>query len=149
MEMVQKLQFVSLDDLYFRKPVRQHIRQFGQIMAIAALIIAFLLYRKGHGLDLIFGLGVLSVVFLFLGTLLPQILYPVWKSWMLLGGLLGVVMSTIVLFVGWWIAMVPVAIGMRFFKKRVLETGFRDGCATYWLERDPKLNDFQLLKRQR
>jgi hypothetical protein len=63
--------------------------------------------------------------------------------------LLSKVMTPLILAVMWAIAVVPTAVALRVAGIRIIDMRFRDESApTYFKTRDPKSNDFELLKRQ-
>ena len=136
-----------LDELWFRKPVRRHIREFGAVLAVILLIFAGASFYHGvadRGAALTLAGGVLYI----LGRRAPRVLKPVWLSFIKLGELLGHAVTFAVLFLTWWIALIPLALGMRMFGVRVMDMGFRLAVNSYWEQRKPAGDDFKLLKRQ-
>ncbi len=137
-----------LDELYFRKPVRQHVKEFACIISIILLIIAgvniYLHSRFAPGLSLAGAAALLLV----LGYAAPSILRPVWKGWMYFAEKLGAFVSLVLLTAAWAIAMVPVALITRLFQAKVMDLSFKADVLTYWEPRDPRNDDFKLLKRQ-
>lgn len=136
-----------LDELFFRKPIRKHVAEFGALFgAIAFFLTAGALY-KGHMLPA--GIyGALGALFAGLGYLAPSVLKPVWSGWMKLAHVIGAVMSTAILSLGWFLLIIPFALGARAFKVRLMDMEFRKNVQSYWEERDPKHDDFALLTRQ-
>lgn len=137
-----------LDELYFTKPVRQHVQEFACIISIVLLIIAgakiYLHSRFALGLSL----TGLAAVLLVLGYVAPAVLRPVWKGWMYLAEKLGAFVSLVLLTVAWGIAMVPIAVISRLFRAKVMDLSFKADVPSYWENRDPKNDSFELLKRQ-
>ena len=138
----------SLDGLWFGKPVRVHVRQFGVMFAVICTVIAaWSVYRNADLTQLgviTLGLGVLF----FAGSRTPRVLYPVWRAWMAFAERLGVVMTFLILVVGWVLAFVPIALLVRVLGIRVMDLEFRSNVPSYFVKRDPKLDDFKLLERQ-
>jgi cytochrome bd-type quinol oxidase subunit 2 len=137
-----------LDELWFRKPVRQHLREFGALLAAVLLTIAaFKLYRgRANGVVLSFALP--AMLLAFLGYYAPRVLHPIWKTWMAFAEKLGLVMTTIILLIGWTIVMLPVAFCLRLLRIKVMNTEFKRSVTSYWEDRDAKLDNFKLLERQ-
>lgn len=142
------LQKDPLDGLYFRKTIRQHVKEFACVMSLVALAIAgYKIYRHA---DYSWGLGLiaLALLILFLGYLTPHILRPIWRGWMYLAEKLGYVMSIVILSIAWTLALIPIAFMVKLFRARTMDLTFRTSVESYWEKRDPKYDDFQLLKRQ-
>ncbi len=138
-----------LNELSFRKPIWMHVREFAAIIAAIALcVVAFKHYRGTLTLELSLYITTLALVFYLVGRIKPIILYPIWKGWMWLGHALGIIMSSIVLGVGWIILMIPVAVLLKILSKKVMDLSFKAPVETYWEERTDRSNDFKLLERQ-
>ena len=138
----------DLDGVWFGKPVRTHVRQFGVLFAgIFAVITALNCYK--HASLTSVGLVTLVLAALFLaGSRAPRILFPVWAGWMAFAEKLGVVMTFLLLVLGWVLAFLPISLIVRLLRIRVMDMGFRESVPSYFVKRDPKLDDFKLLERQ-
>jgi len=138
-----------LEDLFFRKPVRHHVKEFGALFALITLLVTgYLLYYKDISVQSTTALFIITAAFLYFGYFQPRILYPVWKGWMAFAEKIGFVMTLVIMSITWVIVLIPTAIALNVIRKRVMNCAFREDVATYWDERDPKLNDFKLLERQ-
>jgi len=124
------------------------VRQFGVLFAcIFGVIAAWHCYR--HASLTTAGLITLVLAVLFLaGSRAPRVLFPVWAGWMAFAEKLGVVMTFLLLVVGWVLAFVPISLVVRVLGIRVMDMGFRESVPSYFIKRDPKLDDFKLLERQ-
>jgi hypothetical protein len=137
-----------LDELSYGKPVSQHVREFGVLMgAVFVAIAAIQIYKHGSTTGP-FVWSLLAGLFVSLGLLAPRALHPAWKGWMAFAHVLGFVSTTIILSVAWTIMLVPLGFLLRVLSIRVMDMTFRAPVQTYWESRDPKLDDFQLLRRQ-
>lgn len=137
-----------LDQLYFRKSIRQHVREFACVIGIVSLIIAgFRVYKHA---DFKWGIGllILAIFVVFLGYEKPSFLQPLWRAWMNIAEKIALVVSMVILSIAWTFVLVPIALIVRFFKTRVMDLSFRAPVESYWEVRDKKNDDFQLLKRQ-
>ena len=138
----------KLDELWYRKPVRQHVKEFAALFSIIFLVIA--------GAQIYFGkpsvwpmfLISAAIIFTFLGYKAPFLLRPVWSGWMKFAHVLGIVMTTLILFLAWAIVLLPIAYLLRFIRIKVMDMDFKTNVSTYWEEREDKHNDFKLLERQ-
>ncbi|NMC63571.1 MAG: hypothetical protein GYA55_10450 [SAR324 cluster bacterium] len=137
-----------LDELYFRKSIRQHVKEFVCIFAIITLIMGG--YRIYWHSDMTWGLSLaaFAVLLLGLGYLAPNLIRPVWKGWMRFAEKISIVMSVVILGIAWIVALIPIAIMLRFFRTKVMDLRFNAPVESYWEMRDPKHDDFKLLKRQ-
>ena len=136
-----------LNELWFRKPVRRHICEFGAVLAIVLLLFALISCWKGN-LDTALALFICAAVLYELGLRAPRLMLPVWRSFIRLGELLGHIVTFMVLLLTWTIALLPLALGMRVFGAKVMNMGFRMPVESYWENRDPAKDDFKLLERQ-
>lgn len=136
-----------LDELYYWKPVRQHIREFGCALGAMALVVAAFAAWKGQ-MGSCFawsGAGAALAVF---GAFLPGVLYPLWKAFNMLGQWLGAFSTLLIVTVCWLLMMIPMAVLMRVVKKRVMDLTYAVPVQTYWEARDTKFDDFRLMEKQ-
>jgi uncharacterized membrane protein len=137
-----------LDEIRFRKPIRQHVKEFAGLFALIFLIVAALLINKGRhpvvAVVLLLGSGIL----LYLGYKLPRILYPVWKGWMAFAHYLGIVATFIIVSIAWFVVTVPLALIMKVVKQEVMDLRFAADVDSYWEKREEGQEDFKLLERQ-
>jgi hypothetical protein len=137
-----------LDELFFGKTKRERLKEFGEVFALICLVIADVrLYNYGFVLSVNVLLAVTALL-LYLGFYQPLILHPAWKAWMKLGHALGMIMSVVILGLAWVVMMIPISAILKVFKIRVMDTAFGSPIDTYWENRDKKLDDFALLRRQ-
>jgi len=148
-EQVTKLKVVlnPLDQIQFRKTVRQHIKEFGCVLAILCLLVSAGQIRH-HNLENASIAGALGLLFAGLGYFAPAILKPLWQGFMKVGMLLGLVMSFVVVAIAWTLVMIPMAFMLRLFGKRLMDMTFGQTKASYWEVRDSRHDDFKLLERQ-
>ena len=137
-----------LDEKSFGKPIRQHVKEFGGLFGLIAMIfIAWALHKR---IDPMWtGIAsLIGVFFLYTGYFAPSILHPIWKGWMSFAHVLGIVMTTLILTVCWSIMLVPMAMLLKIVGKKVMDTTFDPALETYWVERKGEKHDFQLLEKQ-
>lgn len=138
-----------LDKLEFGKPIRQHIKEFAVVFAVLFLIIGGYQAYKYSRYDLTVGWSVAAGALCLLGYFLPRALYPFWKAWMAFAHVLGTVMTTLILALAWAGMLIPMALLLKVFRKKVMEVGFRSPSVTsYWEIKKPETSDFKLLERQ-
>lgn len=68
---------------------------------------------------------------------MPNFLQPVFKVWMAFSELLGWIMTHVILIALFYVILTPIALVARvLFRKKFLETRFRDSEKSYWCERE-------------
>jgi len=137
-----------LDEVWHRKQVREHVRDFGALLGfILVAIAAYGVWRSwdavGTGALVIGGVGLYT-----LGARRPAALVGFWRRWMKGAEAIGLVMTTVILGIGWFAVVLPTSVTLRIFGIRVMDTTFREPVESYWEARDSKLDDFKLLERQ-
>jgi hypothetical protein len=130
------------------KPVRQHIKEFGQIFGTLFFAIAAYKAYNGRPTEILLVWSTLAVVFGVLGYRAPHLLHPLWKGWMKLAHYLSIVMTFVILSLAWTIGFMPMAFILRVLRIKRIDTSYRTGVATYWEPRDPKHDDFKRLENQ-
>ena len=114
---------------------------FGILFFILFLIIG-LYPLKSEGLIRIWSL-VLSLVFLIITIIRPNLFTFINKLWIQFGILLGKIISPIVMGLVFFFVVTPIGILVRIFKKDVM--GLKRGANTYWINREDKV---QSMKKQ-
>ena len=114
---------------------------FGILFFILFLIIG-LYPLKSEGLIRIWSV-VLSLVFLIITIIRPNLFTFINKLWIQFGILLGKLISPVVMGLVFFFVVTPIGILVRIFKKDVM--GLKRGANTYWINREDKL---QSMKKQ-
>jgi hypothetical protein len=139
---------MNLDEKEFGKTIRQHVREFGQVLTLVAILVAYYFAFKlsdTMSAVLILSAGLLchEVAYYF-----PQIVYPAWKLWMKLAHVLGAIMTTIILGIAWFLILVPIAMLLKCLGKKVMQLSLDKNAKTYWNDRDAKYYDFKRMENQ-
>lgn len=138
-----------LDQLFFRKPVRQHVKEFGCIFGILAFgIAAYLMYKDHTLVERALYLSIGGAIFTVLGYLAPLVLYPVWKGWMYGAEKIGMVMTLLIMSVTWIIMVTPLSFLLKAIGKRMMDLTFRTAVPSYWEKTKDTWSDGSFLKRQ-
>jgi hypothetical protein len=114
---------------------------FGILFFILFLIIG-LYPLKSEGLIRIWSV-VLSLVFLIITIIRPNLFTFINKLWIQFGILLGKIISPVVMGLVFFFVVTPIGILVRIFKKDVM--GLKRDANTYWIKREDKL---QSMKKQ-
>ena len=122
------------------------LRRFGIVVGIAFAVIGALLWRRGSGLTVYF-LAVAGALVL-LGLVAPAVLKPVQKAWMTVAILIGWVMTRVILFVLFYLAITPIALLARLLGRDILDRKFDKAATTYWTERPAHPHDRSQYEKQ-
>jgi hypothetical protein len=114
---------------------------FGLIFFILFLIIGFY-PLKSDGIVRVWSV-VLSLVFLIITIIRPNLFTFLNKLWIQLGILLGKIISPIVMGLVFFFLITPIGILVRIFKKDLM--GLKRGASSYWVNRKDKI---QSMKKQ-
>ena len=114
----------------------KEIRKFGLVIAIALGAIGSFVYVKSGNFDVVGWLWGIGLLFLILGFILPSILRPVYRIWMLLAFFIGGIVSRVILTVLFYVVLTPTALVLRLFGKDVLDQRFEKDRESYWIKKD-------------
>jgi hypothetical protein len=114
---------------------------FGILFFIFFLIIGFYPLKSGGVIRIWF--VVLSIVFLIITIIRPNLFTFLNQLWIQFGILLGKIISPIVMGLVFFFVITPIGILLKIFKKDVM--GLKRGASSYWINRKDKL---QSMKKQ-
>jgi len=114
----------------------KEIRKFGLVIAIALGVIGSFVYVKFGNFDVVGWLWGIGLLFLILGFILPSVLRPVYRIWMLLAYFIGGIVSRVILTVLFYIVLTPTGLVLRLFGKDVLDQKFDKRQESYWVKKD-------------
>lgn len=114
----------------------KELRKFGFIMFGFFAIIAGVLFWKHQSTWQY--LGVFSALFLLIGIFFPYLLNPIEKGWIAFGEKVSTIVSIIVLFFTFYLAITPMALIMRLIGKDPLNKKIDKNSPSYWLPSDSK-----------
>lgn len=137
-----------LNELWFGKPVGQHVREFGALFgAICFFVTAVKLYQ-GRSTEACLAWGAAGSVFALSGYMAPRLLLPLWRGWMKLAHYLSIVMTSVILVLVWSIGFLPMAFILRIVGIKRMDLSYKAERASYWETRDAKYDDFKRLELQ-
>ena len=117
-------------------------RSFGVVFFIVFLVVALLPLLNGNSIR-IWSI-ILSLIFLILGLLNSNILFPLNRIWFKFGIILGSIVSPIVMSLVFFLVVTPTSLILRLFKKDILSLKKNDNN-TYWVK---KLDKKSKMKNQ-
>jgi len=112
---------------------RTELKKFGIGLAAILAVIATVQWIRGNGLFTWFYAG--AGVVLASGLAVPMLLKPLFILFSFIGLVLGWFMTRLILTVFYFCIMTPIGRLTRLSGKKHLDTGFRDGSSTYWIDR--------------
>jgi hypothetical protein len=121
-------------------------RAFGVVFAVVFGLIAAWPLIKGGPLRV--WAAAVAAIFLVLALAAPKVLRPLNRAWTAFGVLLGKIISPIMLFVVYVIAVVPTGLILRLRGKDPLHRRFDPEAKSYWVHRVPPGKPDATMSRQ-
>ncbi|MBN1895804.1 hypothetical protein JW906_15045 [bacterium] len=112
---------------------RKELKKFGIGLAAILAVVATVQWIRGNGLFPWFYTG--AGVILASGLAVPKLLKPLFILFYHIGLVLGWFMTRLILTILYFFVITPIGRLTRLSGKKHLDTGFRDGSATYWIDR--------------
>lgn len=127
------LQF--LEEFKEIKSTRKELKEFGFVMGVFFTLLTAFAFWKGRPITL---WAALSASFFASGFMIPEILKPLQKIWMGFAVVMGFVMSRVILFFVFFVAVTPISLLARLAGKKFLDLDFRDKDS-YWIPKNTDL----------
>ena len=115
---------------------RKEIRKFGLVNAIALGVIGIFVYLKFGNFNLPQWLWGIGLLFLVTGFVVPSVLRPIYRIWMLLAYFIGGIVSRVILTVLFYVVLTPTALVLRLFGKDILDKKLGKRRESYWVKKD-------------
>lgn len=109
--------------------------KFGRTVGGVFLLLATIIYILHDVTKTVVVLAVAGGLLAFFGMVAPKLLKPVYRVWMGIAFVLGWIVSRIILAIFFFLLVTPVAIAARVMGKKFLNTDFRTGQSSYWIEK--------------
>jgi hypothetical protein len=109
--------------------------KFGRTVGGVFLLIATAVFIFRHVTTAVIVFTVAGGVLVFFSMTAPTILRPVYRVWMGLAFVLGWIVSRVILALFFFVIITPVAFVARVTGKKFLNTDFKTGQTTYWIEK--------------
>lgn len=137
-----------LDELWFQKPIRTHILEFGVVFCLLGAIVANFLLWKGAHPGWALAIVTATTGLLALARFAPRAARPLWKGWMRVAEILSFIVTGTILTVTWVAMLTPMSALLRVLGIKVMDLSYGTGQASYWEDRDPKQDAVALFKNQ-
>ncbi len=123
-------------------------RQFGLVLTGLLLAVAAAFqFLGGHPFRARVAAGAAALV-----AALTLLAFPLWlaffRRWMRLANVMGTVMSMVILTLFYYLFFTPIALTIRLFGKRPLDLAWKDGKATYWIDKPEAPATLERYQRQ-
>ena len=125
-----------IDEIKNINETKRALRKFGLTVGIVLLVITGILFYKQK--DSYFYFGIIGLSLITAGLISPIILRPLNKIWMTLAILMGWVMTRVILIILFFLALTPLAITARIFRKKFLDLKIDKSKESYWEIREKK-----------
>lgn len=123
-----------LEEIKNIKSTDKELRDFGLVVGGALLLLAAFLWYKGRpSFPYIGGVGLLLFI---LGFVVPKLLIPLQKVWMVFAVIMGFIMTRLIVTVLFYGIMTPIGLGMRLFGKDLIDKKLDEGAESYWRIRE-------------
>ncbi len=124
-----------LDEIKDIKSDKRDLRNFGITFGVVLGLLGGLLWWKGKDTYSIF--IILSLAFFFFGLVLPNVLKPLQKAWMMFAVVLGWFMTRLILSVLFYVVFTFIGKVASLFGKKFLDTKLDKSRKSYWIYRKP------------
>jgi len=112
------------------KEEKTDLRKFGVTVGIVILLISAALYLLDKDSFIYF--GIIGILLLLFGIILPNLLKPLNKVWMTLAIILGWFMSRVILFVLYYFIITPIGFFLKLIGKDFLHLKIDKNSQSYW-----------------
>jgi len=131
-----------------QKTEARQAREFGVVLAVMGLLAAAGFYFIGHHDTRSYvALGVSGV-----SLTLTFLVFPVWlaffRRWMIFAEFMGMVMSTVLLTIFFYLFFTPIVLVTRLFGKKMLDLSWHDERDSYWIEKSETPATLERYERQ-
>lgn len=108
-------------------------RKFGLIMAVFITLIFGLFFPWVFNKNIPYCPWIVSVIFVFWALLAPNTLFVIYKPWMLIGHIIGIVNTKIILGVVFYVVFTPTALLLKVIGNDPLNRRFANkSIVSYW-----------------
>jgi hypothetical protein len=125
---------------------RARLRNFGLTLAAGFAVLGGLLLWRGRESNAYF--FATAVVFLVAGLAAPSVLRPVRRAWLWVGGVVGWVMTRVIMLVLFFAVITPIGLIARALGKDFLSLKHDPEAKTYWVAVDPAERSREHYERQ-
>jgi len=134
------------EEIKYIKSEKSDLRKFGITFSIILIVIAGFLFWRAKELFQIF-LNVGGIL-LFLAVTIPVVLKPIYLIWMTFAGILGWLMTRIILTLLFFLIITPIGIIGGLLGKQFLNLKWKNSKKSFWNYRDNTIKDNSIYEKQ-
>ncbi len=121
-----------------RTQERRRLRSFGLTVGAAFVVLAgFLLWKEKASYPYFGGAGILLILS---GLLVPWVLRPIERVWMIVALAMGYVMTRVILGLVFLLVFTPSGLVIRMLRKDPMNLRFDPQASSYWHEREEEID---------
>jgi len=121
--------------MHTKPKTKSELRKFGLTIGVAFAVLGGLLFWRDKSFWIY--LEIVAAAFILAGLVLPQVLRPVERVWMKAAHVLGIVMTTVILTLAFFLVVSPTGLVMRLFGRDPMNRKLDRGASSYWIPVDP------------
>ncbi len=114
----------------------ENARRFGRMLPVVAAAWAAIVWWRAHPLAAAIVLGV-GVVGFAVSAVAPGPWLRFFRGWMRFAEGFGSVLTRVILGAFYFLVLTPVGLVLRLAGRDPLDTAFRDGRPSYWIDKEP------------
>ena len=115
------------------KSTKKELKQFSIVIGIVFVLIGFYQFSFTNNSGFYsFSSGLLILI---IGHLVPKVLLPFQKLWMIFSVIIGWIMSRVILTILFYFVMSPIGLFLRIMGKDILNKKLDTSSTTYWISK--------------
>ena len=114
------------------------LKQFAYLVGIILLAISLWFYFRHENRDWIYMTGIISIILILTGRIQAKILNGLYKIWMGIAIILGWFVSRILISIIFYMALTPISLLGRLFRKKWMDIDYSKKSDSYWIAKDEK-----------
>ena len=114
---------------------KRNLRKFGITMGVALPLIALVILFLRHK-DILMPCSIVSAMFFLCAWIAPNLLKPVYITWMKLAFILGWINTRVLLLLIFYLIFTPIGLVVRLLGKDLLDKKFQINKPSYWIKKE-------------
>jgi len=130
------------------KITNKEIRQWALVLTAVLTVIGLIQYFGWGHVNTATGFWIVAGAFLIIGTLLPVVLKPVYRGWLVLAAGLAWFNTRLVLSIVFFLIFTPIGIVLRLFRVDLIKQRWDSNAESYWIDRSDQSFDRERYEKQ-
>ena len=130
-----------------KKSEQEQAQQFALMLPVVLGLLAALAWWRQNPRAGV-GLLIAGPVICLLALALPPVWLRLFRLWMMFGAVLNFIMTRVILTVFFYLILTPFSLVMRLFGKKPLDLAWKDGKASYWVDKPTEENSLERYRKQ-